>query len=391
VTPRTAVGEWFLVSDLHLDGRPSPRDVDRALPAFLETVVRGRDVARAGRGRRALVLLGDTFELAGPAPLAPTRVADRLTALARCHDRVFSALAACVRDGVELHVVGGNHDLEIVRPDASALLNRLLGLEPERPGTRFWPWLLHEPGVLYAEHGSQHHALNRSPAVLVAREAAWTDGPLPPPPLAAASAGTDWCRPADPRAVRVARAFRAASRQERYAAGPAYRQLLDREAVDLRLPPQAAADLAALSRFRTVPAVAGAAGRVLARRTGRGRPGSHLVSRAAEAHRVLEGHRTPAAAYVFGHTHRAEQRPLPGSRVPTAYLNTGTWCAAVRGDGPDRADPGLFPFVRVTATGDGVRAGLHFWSPDDRGVLADDAEYVLPAARSRVSPGRGPS
>lgn len=385
MTAGPAAAEWFLLSDLHLDGRPSPRDRDGALVGFLETVVRGRP-SGGDRARRALVLLGDTLDLTGPSPVPPRRVADRMTALARRHRPVFAALGRCVQDGVELHVVAGNHDVEVVRPDASALLVRLLGLRPEPPGVRFWPWLLHVPGVLYAEHGNQHHTLNRNPAVLRARAPVGADGPLPPPPLGAASADREWCDPAGLVALRVARALRAARQQERLAGAPAYRLFLEREAAALDLPSQAVVELAGLSRFRTIPAVTGAARRVAARRLGLERAGSYLPPCAAEAHRVLERHGTPAAAYVFGHTHRAAHEALGGALRPAAYLNTGTWSTAVRGAGPDRADPALFPFVRVATTAADVRAGLHYWHAEARRMVTNDTEYVGRLVRTRVSP-----
>jgi hypothetical protein len=153
-------GEWYVVSDLHLNGEPGSRDIDAALPAFLDAVV------GAGSARRSLVLLGDTFDLHGPVRQPGARVAERLTALAEAHAPVVEALAACVRSGVELQVVGGNHDVELTRPGTAALFTALLGLEAGHPGIRYSPWVVHEPGIFYAEHGNQHQELNRMPTVL---------------------------------------------------------------------------------------------------------------------------------------------------------------------------------------------------------------------------------
>jgi hypothetical protein len=68
----------------------------------------------------------------------------------------------------------------------------------------------------------------------------------------------------------------------------------------------------------------------------------------------------PAAAYVFGHNHRAERLDLPGAPA-AAYLNAGTWGTEVRGPGPDQLDRQLFPFVRIAASPGGVEAELRFW------------------------------
>jgi hypothetical protein len=109
------------------------------------------------------------------------------------------------------------------------------------------------------------------------------------------------------------------------------------------------------------------------------RPGPYLAPRAAAIHRILTRHGVPAAAYVFGHTHRAERLELPGAPAAT-YLNTGTWGAEVRGRGPDDADPRAFPFVRITAGPAGVDADLLFWRHDG-------LNRVGPLVQSPVLPG----
>lgn len=111
----------------------------------------------------------------------------------------------------------------------------------------------------------------------------------------------------------------------------------------------------------------------------------------------------PAAAYVFGHNHRAERLDLPDS--PTAaHLNTGDLRHEVRGPGPDQLDRRLFSFVRLRATTDGVDADLHFWrhpgeegpsgAPDGRsGPLTaaqdDGLNRVAPLVQSPVAARRG--
>jgi hypothetical protein len=189
----------------------------------------------------------------------------------------------------------------------------------------------------------------------------------------------------------VARAVRAARRQEEAATTPAYLRLLEREAVAVRLPVRAVTELAAVSRFRAAPAVAGAAARTGARRLGRERVGEYLLAPATEVHRILERHGVAVPAYVFGHTHRAEQRVLDGARTPARYLNAGTWCAAVRGAGPDRADPALFPFVEVAATDEEVRGRLGYWCAADGAVRADGADRMVPLVRDRMSGDHAPS
>ena len=250
-------------------------------------------------------------------------------------------LAAC-RSGVALRVVGGNHDIEVARPATAALLTALLGLDPGHPGVRFSPWVVHEPGVLYAEHGSQHHQLNRMPTLLsvAARDGVCRE--LPVTPLAAASRQRPWCPTHEPVAARVVRSVWATRRQERLAGTTWYQELLDREAADLGIGGQALADLAAISPLRGRTALVGSARRTAERCVGLHRPGADLAARAAAIHRILTRSESAAAAYVFGHSHRAERVDLPGEPA-AAYLNAGTWSFEVRGRGPDRADGTALP------------------------------------------------
>jgi hypothetical protein len=348
-------GEWYVLSDLHLNGEPGRRGIDGALCGFLENVV-----SASASTRRTLVLLGDTFDLHGPVRQPTSLVAERLTRLAEAHQGITDALGACVRSGVGLHVVGGNHDIELARPSVAARFTSLLGLAAGHAGVRSSPWLVHVPGVFYAEHGSQHHELNRMPTVLSVVANGDAGDELPVPPLGAASPARPWCPVDDARAIRVARSVVATRRQERLTRTAWYQALLAREAADLDLSGQAIAELAATSRFGIVRAVGGAGWRSVERRMGRARPGAHLARRAAAIHRILSRHGTPAAAYVFGHDHRAARLELAGE-PPAAYLNAGTWSDDVRSRGPDLADPQLFPYVRITATSTGVDADLAYW------------------------------
>jgi hypothetical protein len=137
---------------------------------------------------------------------------------------------------------------------------------------------------------------------------------------------------------------------------------LAREAADLGISNRALVDLAATSRFSAGGALAAVARRTAERRVGVERPGTYLAPRAAAIHRILTRYGVPAAAYVFGHNHRAERLDLPDLPA-AAYLNAGTWCTEVRGPGADQVDPDLFPFVRIAVTPGDVDATLHYWRP----------------------------
>ncbi|HWT23023.1 MAG TPA: hypothetical protein VN213_05900, partial [Solirubrobacteraceae bacterium] len=58
--------------------------------------------------------------------------------------------------------------------------------------------------------------------------------------------------------------------------------------------------------------------------------------------------------YVFGHSHAAADRPLPGDDR-ARVLNTGTWSTTVRGSGAART------FVEVHRGADGVGAAVFRW------------------------------
>ena len=172
-----ALSRLVLVSDLHLgDGGPGEAfDRDEALCAFLCQLAGDRDVT-------GVVLLGDTFDLvegsaADRAIDATSRAVARLDDIAAAHPDVLAAMAALLRAGKDLTVVRGNHDVELVRPQVRVRLAGLLGAaEARAPGVAseggakgggragrliFTPWLLHLPGMLLAEHGHQHHDINR--------------------------------------------------------------------------------------------------------------------------------------------------------------------------------------------------------------------------------------
>lgn len=331
---------WWFVSDLHLSPHePSVRDTGEAFADFLDAVVLADDSPT-----RHLVLLGDTFDL-GEQEAAGT--ADIEAVAVRYRD-LFTALRSCVTDGVTLDFVCGNHDSALSRPSVLSALGQLAGRGMGDDRVHVHPWLLYEPGVFYAEHGHQHHAVHRQPAILLPDPvrtplAAWTEHELGPLARSAAVLG----------AVRDVR------RAERIVPTAQYAGLLDDEAVRVGLPADALHALARTSRFRPVPATAAVAGRVLSRAVGRDRWGDYLESAVADVHYTLTAHGCAVPWYLFGHTHRAMTTFVDGSG--SRYINTGTWSADVRGSGPDGWDPMLFPVATIGMSGSRLRGWLRYW------------------------------
>lgn len=344
---------WYFLSDLHLGDDEGGRDLDRALPQFLSEVVR-----RGTDRSRTLVLLGDTVDLHGPTRVDGPRVIARLRHVAAGHEPVFRALGECVRAGIAVEVVGGNHDVELTRPGVAACFRTMLGLRPDDPRVEFSPWVLHERGVFYAEHGNQHFELNRLPTIAAVDEPRGT-AHLPVTPLAASGPGAPWCPVRGPRVWRVVRALRDSRRQEALVTSPWYRVVLSRAARRTGLDVELLAELARASPYTRRKALIGATRRVAQRRLGR-EPDAVLLARAEVVHRTMTRHHMPAVAYVFGHDHRAARCRL-ASDPRALYLNAGTWCRLVRGRGPDREDLSVFPFVRVSDGPTGVCAEVGYF------------------------------
>ncbi|MFF2319193.1 hypothetical protein ACFVTE_23345 [Arthrobacter sp. NPDC058097] len=339
---------WWLLSDVHLGmSDDDPRRPGRALSDFLR-----REVLAAPGPQQHVAFVGDTFELVG---FTEDESLARLEAILARHPEAFSALEACAVRGVQLHFVCGNHDVELARPSVAARLSALLSpVEPDR--VRVYPWFLHVPGVLVAEHGHQHHALHRMPELLRAADSG-TDG-LDLPPLAAWNA--DPSRSRLSRAGAVVRACLASERAERRVRTLAYEQLLQAESLRLALDWAAVRDLACLSRFRTLSALPVAATRMVLAAAGRRAAGERTPAAAGRVARTLESHGAGVAWYVSGHTHRALESAL--GVCPTRYVNTGTWSSDVRGQGPDQSDRGTFPYAMVEVGCDGTTSGgLRYW------------------------------
>ncbi|MDQ1060582.1 UDP-2,3-diacylglucosamine pyrophosphatase LpxH [Arthrobacter globiformis] len=342
---------WWLLSDLHLGASDDdPRCPGRVLPEFLR-----REVLATSGPQLHVAFVGDTFELVG---FAEDESLARLESILAHHPDTFRALEACAARGVQLHFVSGNHDVELARPAVAARLSALLSpVEPTL--VRVYPWFLHVPHVLVAEHGHQHHALHRMPEVL--RTAVNGTDELDLPPLAAWNAHPSRSRLS--RAGAVARACLASERAERRVRKLAYDELLQAESLRLSLDGVAVRDLARLSRFRTVSALPVAATRMLLAAAGRRVTGEEAPAAAGRFARTLEAHGSGVAWYISGHTHRALESTLEA--CPTRYVNTGTWCSDVRGRGPDQSDRRAFPYAVVDVAGDGATSGgLRYWRPD---------------------------
>ncbi len=106
------------------------------------------------------------------------------------------------------------------------------------------------------------------------------------------------------------------------------------------------------SGSRTLVALGTLAGAASLRDWSRSRPtvqsNNYLLGAARRIHELLVGAGADVPAYVFGHTHNAEQFPVLGDGGGPRYLNSGTWMPIVDQPFDLLTTREMFTFVRVT-------------------------------------------
>jgi hypothetical protein len=343
---------WWFVSDLHLD--PDVGDARDASGAFAALVA--EVVLADASAERDVVLLGDTFELrAGPHRRRHRSAVERLTEARSSFPAFFAGIRQCLDNGVRVHVVCGNHDVWLMTPEVAETMTRLF--VDSRPGRRdrlaIHPWVLHVPGLFYAEHGNQHHGLNRMPTLLLGARGGPSAGlPLTPLDAWAGEPGMSTLR----RCGLLVGALADAGRQERRSATSEYATMVAQAGLETSLGAEVALAVHAVSRFGVVRTGLGTGRRVIARTLGAGSHDSYLRAAAGRIDRILSAHHRPLC-YVFGHTHQARLDPL--DRDGAWYANTGTWSSYTHGGG--EADPAMFPYVVVTERGPQATVELAHW------------------------------
>lgn len=330
-----------VVADLHLAaGRHDPFSSDTALVSFLDDLTTRAQHGVAPR----LVLLGDTLDFTlvevGGLRLDPTvdGALARLERIETAHSTVFAAFRRATRAGVPLHVLPGNHDLELF---LSPVLDRLRELVAPEPGTlQLHPWFVHLPGVAYLEHAQQHHDLNRVPRLLdtgangaVAIPAGTVYGEY----LLALADVFDLDLPIEAISARsIAAAARAHPRRLARSLAPtlaASRALLRCEIEARRTRKKAGATARSLDADDDLPhgtarklELASASTPLSAiRRLARRRTDHYMVDRAQAVHDVLATAGRAVPYYILAHTHEAADRPLTGEPAGARYVNPGTW------------------------------------------------------------------
>jgi UDP-2,3-diacylglucosamine pyrophosphatase LpxH len=318
------VRDVVIVSDLHL-GAHDNSFYDEAFSRFLHHL----------RGTSAdLLLLGDALDFLEARPRATgarkridtSEGAARATLdwIGRRHAPFFAAIGRFAAEGHRVHVVPGNHDVELLRTGAQARFRELVGAASgDRTGAgsvTFHPWIFHVPGLLYAEHGHQYHDINAVNTLLRPEQPSRPERLALPLASYLAEGRSRFAVHAVRHAVTLSSPSlarrRAAYRREALTPGAA--------SVDLD-----AATLAGLDRLSETDAVSIL--RRLAKCALRGasngatQRNDYLHRGAAAIDRVLRGAGAGVPHIAFGHTHVAERFSLTETAGAPEYLNCGTW------------------------------------------------------------------
>ena len=227
----------------------------------------------------------------------------------------------------------------------------------------FTPWLLHLPGMLLAEHGHQHHDINRFDRQLWPFRSAHTqagEAGAVQEPFGAALSRLRHTSSGQARPIKVAgsvlrHGLRLQSPRRRRRGAHYRRSMLPGLISGLGVPLGTLQRLDAESERSAVQILARIGRQIATGRAGARRPADGYLPTAASAVRQTLGPTAPPYL-IYGHTHAADAIALasPGqpngqstgrssgqstgqstgrpTTRPTTYLNTGTWCR--RGPGP---------------------------------------------------------
>jgi UDP-2,3-diacylglucosamine pyrophosphatase LpxH len=341
-----------IVSDLHLGGGMQAATWGAGFcDEFTDDQVFGDFLCwLSQRSASRLVFLGDTFDFLR-VPVTSTRTGlfarsdaeavAQLNQIAEAHPAVFKTLSAALAAGVQVDFVSGNHDAELIRPAVQERLHMLVGAQ-----VGFHPWILHVPGLLYAEHGHHHHDINAFACPLY--PFAKSDGRLERPP--AAWLGDLRRFAANPRhwwrdAMTGLRGRPAASRRAEYHA-----RLVTAHAAEIALPERVVTELHHLARSSPLKI----ARRLASTRLQRDENRDYLLLAAASVHDLMARNNVSVPFYAFGHTHAAMLSPL-GTNA--CYLNSGTWSTASWGRARIRRT-----WIEITTHGPAASAQLFRWA-----------------------------
>ena len=366
----------IILSDLHLGATAGAATSD-ALISFLEWIT---DQSRHDRVSWRLVVLGDLLDLLH-APAAARSPLDALDAVGKGQRPVLAAMGKAAADGLQIDIVPGNHDSELADPEMQDHLRTLVAdaagtsTSALRENFRVRPWFLLVPELLYAEHGSQYHALN-AVADPLAPFGRWSRQVPPGAVLDLVLGGADRGTRMQALPHLLPASLRALTRRGRTKASTA--TSLEAYATTAGLSRGALGALRGLAEDSPTALWRSASAAVLRRA---GLVESQQKRAAVSAHRILAGEGQPVPVYVFGHTHRAAHAALDASGARLLWFNSGAWV------------DGGYGFVQVSRRPDDVVARLCRWDPVMRSAITLGGPLPSPNAvgQERVPTTRGRS
>jgi len=286
------------------------------------------------------------------------------------HRDVVSGFGGLLRFGTDVTVVRGNHDVDLARPQTQDRLARLLGADADRWLGRlaFTPWLLHLSGLLIAEHGHQHHDINRFERQLWPFTPEWPAGRVEEPFGAALSrlrrTGRGPTLHGKVAWAALRHGLRMQSPGRRCRSEHYRRSALPQMISELGLPLATAQQLDAMSERSAVQVLT----RIARQCVGRFPAEDGYLPKAAQAVATILGQSTPPYL-VYGHNHAADAIPISHPSVFSTYLNTGTWCRRGPRPGGTSLTPASATWVEID-DGPGHRARVCAWVDSEPRVLA---------------------
>ncbi len=305
---------------------------------------------------QSVVLLGDWLDFSDSAERAAvrgiwsgvdegTRASETLQWITEANRAVFEGLKHCLGAGISVEVVVGNHDMDLTRQGVQEQLRaqanpRVLG----SASLNFHPWLFHVPGLVYAEHGHQHQAINHIPTMLHPYELEETQQMYR---TLSTVLGEYRHRQRDPEGLdRVRTVLENAgclyqlctgvvdqvNSRRREEIARYQQQCLPQYARAIGLDPRAVQDIDTVSRFRVAALIAAASRQVGNRLFGTST--DYLAEAGRRIDQLLRAADCSVPFYIFGHSHQASRRPLATSADASQYFNTGTWSPYTRGSHP---------------------------------------------------------
>ena len=349
----------WIVSDLHLDANPDTAAMARsdAFARFLSQLAAYQLNHEAIPNQ--LVILGDFMDLPN------TTIDEARTAIeeiATAHEKIWIALKIVVSTGLDLVVVPGNHDIELTIVDVFSVFSRYVDVGPDESGSvKLSPWIYYIPGLMYAEHGNQHHDIN------------WFSNVLTPTYMddherIHRTAALWWSRLRSPgvndQSGPRSQLTRLAALTNSLRRRPSWAMPHDRYIATVAVPygdsieigAEAVRALDATTRRGSLSIFLRLALKPVQRfwaRFGHGDDPSASVGRerylrdaVPDVVAITRSHGIGVPFYVFGHTHVASRSSVDGEAV---YLNAGTWSGQLP---PDRASqPELWlTFLKITDT-----------------------------------------